>query len=155
MPVPSGGPIAVPVPENFHFSPTWERGSLGEWIRPRSLELVYTSYRIAAVARDLGDEGEPYRWIPDRREAIRAELDAEMFHLYGLKRDEVEHVLNSSIVVRKYEERDHGEFRTKRLVLERYDAMAEAAASGVPYQTPIDPRRGSVRATTSPLALVG
>ena len=38
-----------------------------------------------------------------------------MFHLYGLTRAEVEHVLDSFFVVRKYEERDHGEFRTKRL----------------------------------------
>jgi hypothetical protein len=51
-------------------------------------------------------------------------------------------VLDSFFVVRKYEERDHGEFRTKRLVLELYDAMAEAAQSGKPYRTVLDPPPG-------------
>jgi hypothetical protein len=80
--------------------------------------------------------------VPERRELIRAELDAAMFHVYGLTRPEVEHVLDSFFVVRKYEERDHGEFRTKRLVLDRYDAMTEAARTGHPYQTALDPPPG-------------
>jgi len=41
-----------------------------------------------------------------------------MFHIYGLTRDEVEHVLDSFPVVRKYDERDYGEYRTKRFVLD-------------------------------------
>ena len=73
---------------------------------------------------------------------MRAELDAAMFHVYGLTRPEVEHVLDSFFVVRKYEERDHGEFRTKRLVLERYDAMQTAIDTGIPYETPLDPPPG-------------
>jgi|ADGO01.1.fsa_nt_gi hypothetical protein len=65
-----------------------------------------------------------------------------MFHIYDLTRPEVEHVLDSFFVVRRYEGRDYGEFRTKRLVLERYDAMAEAARVGSAYQTIIDPLPG-------------
>jgi hypothetical protein len=134
--------IAVPTPAALDDRPSWSDQALLGWLMPRTLELTFTSYRMEAFARELGDEGEPFRWVSERREAIRAELDAAMFHVYGLARDEVEHVLDSFFVVRKYEERDHGEFRTKRLVLERYDAMAEAAATGVPYQTPIDPPPG-------------
>ena len=56
-------------------------------------------------------------------------------------------MLDSFFVVRKYEERDHGEFRTKRLVLDRYDAMQSAitslaAGKGDPYATPLDPAPG-------------
>lgn len=114
---------------------------------PRVLELTYTSHRIAPYARDLGDDGPPFRWLPERREALRAELDGAMFHVYGLTRPEVEHVLDSFFVVRKYEERDPanggwGEFRTKRLVLDRYDAMQAAIDTGVPYATPLDPPPG-------------
>jgi hypothetical protein len=90
----------------------------------------------------MGDEGPPFQWQPDRRESIKCELDAMMFHVFGLERDDVEHVMNSFVVVRKYDERDHGEFRTKRLILEYYDLLAEAIATGVPYQTPIDPPPG-------------
>jgi hypothetical protein len=32
-----------------------------------------------------------------------------MFHIYGLTRDEVEHVLDSFPIIRKNEERDNGE----------------------------------------------
>ena len=65
-----------------------------------------------------------------------------MFLLYGLARDEVEHVMDSFFVVRKYEERDHGEFRTKRLILETYDAMTAAATAGTVYVSPLDPPPG-------------
>jgi len=106
------------------------------------LELVFTSYRIAPFARDLGDTGLPFRWLPERREMLRAELDAAMMHVYGLERDEVKHVLGSFSVLRKYEERDHGEFRTKRLVLAEYDRMAEAAATGISYDSSLDPAPG-------------
>ncbi len=33
----------------------------------------------------------------------------------------------------------HGEYRTKRLVLEIYDATAEATRAGKPYETRLDP----------------
>jgi hypothetical protein len=134
--------VAVPEPEVFQEVPSWLAVPAGEWILTRVLELVYTSYRIAPFARDLGDSGLPFRWLPERREAIRAELDAAMMHVYGLERDEVEHVLDSFFVLRKYEERDHDEFRTKRLVLAEYDRMAEAAATGIPYESSLDPAPG-------------
>ena len=134
--------IACPPPDAFEAHVGWADEALCDWVTPRVLELSYTSHRLAPYARDLGDEGPPFRWDVERREAIRAELDAAMFHVYGLTRPEVEHVLDSFFVVRKYEERDHGEFRTKRLVLDRYDALQQAAESGVPYESPIDPPPG-------------
>jgi hypothetical protein len=137
--------FACPKPAKFARPTPWLSGAetLAAWITPRVLELSYTSYRLEAYAVDLGDDGPPFRWDPARRELIRAELDGAMFHVYGLTRPEVEHVLDSFFVVRKYEERDHGEFRTKRLVLAAYDAMAAAARTGTPYQTSVDPAPGS------------
>lgn len=134
--------LAAPTPKIFQGLAPWVKESLAAWITPRVKELVYTSYRIAPFARDLDDTGLPFRWLPDRREVIRAELDAAMMHVYGLQRDEVDHVLDSFAVLRKNEERDHGEFRTKRLVLTEYDRMTEAAATGVPYVSSLDPAPG-------------
>lgn len=135
--------LACPAPEAFEAAQPWsDRQLLPEWVVPRVLELSYTSWRIKPYAVDLGDDGPPFRWLPERRELIRAELDAAMFHIYGLTRPEVEHVLDSFFVVRRYEERDHGEFRTKRLVLQVFDAMAEAARTGRPHQTVLDPPPG-------------
>ena len=61
---------------------------------------------------------------------LKADLDAGFLHVYGLERPEAEHVLDSFTIVRKNEERDYGEYRTKRLVLEAYDRMAQAIANG-------------------------
>lgn len=85
----------------------------------------------------MGDDGPPFRWDPDRRSLLRADLDAAMLHVYGLTRVEAEHVLDSFPVVRKYEERDHGEYRTRRLVLEAYDRMTAAAARSGSGWTPL------------------
>ena len=49
------------------------------------------------------------------------------------------------IVLRRDEER-FGEYRTKRLILERYHAMAAADANGRDYETPLDPPPGDPRA---------
>jgi hypothetical protein len=44
-----------------------------------------------------------------------------------------------SSVLRSYEEKVDGEYRTKRVILEMYDAMADAARTGKPYQSRLDP----------------
>ena len=88
---------------------------------------------------DLGDDGPPFRWDEERRTLIRAELDAAYFHLYGIERDEVElrHGVLRSLRRREEKPQNFGEFRTKRLILERYDAMAEAIRTG--ESVPDDP----------------
>jgi hypothetical protein len=108
------------------------------------LELTYTSHRIKPYAVDVvgDDPGTPFRWLPDRRAQLIAELDAAMLHVYGLNRDDAEHVLDSFYVLRKYDERDFGEFRTKRLVLTEYDAMNRAAETATPYRSPLSPPPG-------------
>jgi hypothetical protein len=42
-------------------------------------------------------------------------------------------------IVRRNDEKAHGEYRIKRVILEIYDAMAEAARTGKPCQTQLDP----------------
>ena len=85
----------------------------------------------------------PFRWDPDRRALLRADIDAAFFHIYGVSRSEADHILESFGLVRKYEERDFGEFRTKRLVLEAYDRMAKAIANGGEGWKPLaDPPAG-------------
>lgn len=136
--------LACPKPGDFDEQPSWCEVDLGTFVGPRVLELTYTSSRIRSYAVDVagGDPGAPYRWVPARRDQLRAELDAAMLHVYGLERDDAVHVLDSFIVLHKYEERDYGEFRTKRLVLAAYDAMTTAAKTGVPFASPLDPPAG-------------
>ena len=110
----------------------------------RIIELTFTSWDMEAFVHDLGDKGPPFHWSEERRTLIRAELDAAYFHLYGLEGDEVEDVMDSFDALRRGEEKpqNYGDFHTKRLILERYDAMAEAARTGGSYQTILDPPPG-------------
>jgi hypothetical protein len=48
-------------------------------------------------------------------------------------------------IVKRKDEAKHGEYRTKRVILEIYDALQQATDTGRPYQTrlappPADPR---------------
>jgi len=47
-------------------------------------------------------------------------------------------VLETFPIVKKNDEKKHGEYRTKRLILERDDALAAASRTGK-YETPLNP----------------
>ncbi|MEU1603381.1 Eco57I restriction-modification methylase domain-containing protein [Micromonospora matsumotoense] len=132
-------------PARFNDPVPWSlnEGVLDQWITARVLELTYTAHDLAPYARDLGYDGPPFCWDPARRELLRAELDAAYFHLYGLGREDAGYIMDSFRVVRRKDEAAHGEYRTKRLILERYDAMALASRGGPAYETPLDPPPGS------------
>ena len=51
-----------------------------------------------------------------------------MFRLYGIERDDVDYIMDTFPIVRRHDEQRFGEYRTKRLILERYDAMVAADA---------------------------
>ncbi len=130
---------AVLSKESLSEPVTWLGETASNWLLPRALELFYTNDELYALCEDLGRTHPPFFWNTERRSLIQTEIDAAMFHLYGLNREQADWVLDSFTVLRKYEERDHGEFRTKRLVLTAYDAMAKAKASDTAYQTPLSP----------------
>ncbi|MDC2953006.1 N-6 DNA methylase [Streptomyces gilvifuscus] len=104
------------------------------FITRRVIELLYTTYDMAAFASDLGDDGAPFRWNEERRRILRAELDALYFHLYGIERDDVEYIMDSFPVVRRKDEAKYGTYRTKALILDEYDRMA---AVGLTLQNPL------------------
>jgi hypothetical protein len=79
---------------------------------------------MAGFAADLDYNGQPFEWDPERRRRLRAELDAACFHLYGLDRTEAEYVMETFPIVRRKDEATHGEFLTKRLILEQFDELA-------------------------------
>jgi hypothetical protein len=109
------------------------------FVRERVLELTCTSRDIIGFANELGYDGEPFEWNDDRRYLLRCELDALYFHLYGTGRDDVDYIMDTFPITRRKEEQQFGEYRTKRVILEIYDAMAEADRTGIPYQTRLNP----------------
>jgi hypothetical protein len=73
---------------------------------------------------------------------LRAELDAAYFHLYGIDREDVDYIMETFPIVRRKDEASFGEYRTKGLILEIYDRMAEAFSDGPPFDTVLDPPPG-------------
>ena len=140
--------LPVHAPSAFEAMAAWDNAtSIVDWLRPRVLELAYTAWDLESFARDLGHDGTPFHWVPERRLQLRCEVDAALFHLYGLSRGDVDHVLDSFPVVRKNDEKAHGEYRTKRVILETYDALAKAAQTGKAYRTPLDPLPAAIGAS--------
>jgi hypothetical protein len=117
------------------LSPKFYGPSDLEFIGERILELTYTSHDLKPWAEDLGYNGPPFRFDPERRALLRAELDAFYAHLYGLNRDELRYILDPADVMgpdypsetfrvlKTNEIRQFGEYRTQRLVLEAWDRL--------------------------------
>lgn len=122
--------------KQFPFLPpsTYTQAAI-DFIQPRVLELTYTSHDLKPWAEDLGYDGPPFRFDPERRALLRAELDAFYAHLYGLTRDELRYILDPADVMgpdypsetfrvlKNNEIRQLGEYRTQRMVLEAWDRL--------------------------------
>jgi len=164
--------IPVLDPDTIQRTAFWAGAQIPvrDWLLPRVLELTYTAWDLEPFAQDCGWSGPPFRWDEERRFLLRCELDAAFFHLYlpaeangdwkraegetaedlaRLKasfptpRDAVGYIMDTfPIVKRKDEANFNGDYRTKRVILEIYDTMAEAMRTGQPYQTRLDPPRG-------------
>lgn len=110
-----------------------------DFIKPRALELIYTAYDLKPFAQDCGYDGPPFIWNEERRFLIRCELDALYFKLYGLNREEADYVMETFPIVKRKDIDKHGEYRTKRVILEIFDEMLECEKQGKQYQTRLDP----------------
>jgi hypothetical protein len=127
-----------------------------DFIVPRVLELVFTSADIASFAEDVLNAAggrlhrhleslalvdgnlRPFCWKEERRAQVRAELDAWFAHRYSLCRDELRYILDpcdalgaefpseTFRLLRDREIKRVGEYRTRRLVLEAFDKLAES-----------------------------
>jgi hypothetical protein len=114
--------------------------SRADWIAERVLELVYTNHELAGFANDLGYVGAPFRWDTARRANLRAELDGAYFHLYGICREDVAYIMDTFIVFKTRDEGcNGGDYLTKRVILDVFDAMQEAIRTGRQYHTRLDP----------------
>jgi hypothetical protein len=97
---------------------------------------------LEPFAREYSYDGPPFRWDEERRFLLRCEVDSAYFRLYGIERDDIDYVMETFPIVKRKDEHAHGEYRTKRFILEIYDEMAEAIRTGRPYQTRLDPLPG-------------
>ena len=124
------------------------------FIVPRVLELTYTAHELQPWAQDLGYDGAPFTFDPDRRARIRAELDAWYSRAYGLTRDELRYILDPKEVMgddypsetfrvlKNNDLKTFGEYRTGKWVLHEFDRMALAEKAKEPYVSLLVPPPG-------------
>ena len=95
-----------------------------ELVRNRVLRLTFTADDMFPFAGDLGYTGLPFTWDAEERRHLRVRLDALYFHLYGLSRDYACYILDTFPIVRRQDEKEYGDYRTKPLVLHYMNALA-------------------------------
>ncbi len=124
--------------------PSTYTASLTDFIAPRVIELTYTAWDLAAFARDVlaevgaarwnawfpqnpvGDDGtpRPFVWDEGRRFDLRCDLDALYFHLYDISREDVDYIMETFPIVTRKDEAAYGRYRTKEVILRKYDELA-------------------------------
>ena len=92
-------------------------------VRDHVLRLTRTAHDMEPFANDLGYDGPAFDWDDEERRHLKARLDALYFLLYGLSRDEAEHVLGTFPIVRRQDEAEFGRYRTRDLVLAYVNAL--------------------------------
>ncbi|MDP2316549.1 MAG: N-6 DNA methylase [Pseudomonadota bacterium] len=105
------------------MTPFWNAMATHGWVEP-----------VAAAG--------PVPGLVDEEARVQVEAEIEVIFardLFGLSRQEIGHILDTFPIVERRQRQVYGEYRTKRLVLEIYDAMAEATRTGVPYATRLSP----------------
>ena len=131
----------LPVPDFSLFASLcpWDSSvTISSWVNLRVLELSFTSWDLAGFGADFGALT-PFKWNEERRFQLRSEIDAAFFHLYQIDKESVQYVMDTFPLIAARDLDRFGEYRTKRVILEIYDAMAEAARTGIPYQTRLSP----------------
>ncbi len=154
--------LPVLAPQIYSESTPWDNGvTLKKWLLPSIIELTYTAQDLEPFAKECSYNGPPFVWDEERRFKIRAELDAAYFHLYlgteqewkekdskelpeyfPTPRAAVEYIMETFPIVKRKDEKKYGSYRTKELIIEVYDKMAEAIATGTEYKTILNPSSG-------------
>ncbi len=120
-------------------------------------ELSHTAWDLEPFAQNCGWPRPPLCWDQERHFLLRCELDASFFHLYFGPEDEwrcqpetltkvfptppdaVYYIIDTFPIVKRKDEAKYGDCRTKLQMLDIYDRMEEAIATGRPFQTILSP----------------
>src|SRR5690606_39370040 len=106
-----------------HLALTWVLSQIAVPRPGLDSRIAELSEGLSVISTRLAEEYgfTLHRWDPEQRERDLVELDALVAKTgYGLSRDEYELILDSFDVMRRAQEKEHGEYRFKRLCLEAY-----------------------------------
>lgn len=123
-------------PDRYADACPWSRRqTLEAWISERVLKLSCTAEDMIPLAQACGFSGSSgdgvHIWNDSERGALRAELDAAYFHLYGIEREDVEYILSTFTGAGRRDDdaQARGEPKWDRkstgaMILDAYDALA-------------------------------
>ncbi len=114
----------LPLIRPEQFEQVLGKTKIADFVRNEVLHLSYTAHDLAPFAHDLGYDGAPFAWDEDDRRHRTARLDALFFHLYGLSRDDAAYILDTFPIVREQDEKAHGRYLTKELILAYMNVVA-------------------------------
>ncbi|MDD5175629.1 MAG: Eco57I restriction-modification methylase domain-containing protein [Sterolibacterium sp.] len=114
----------LPLIRPEQFEQVLGKTRIADFVRNEVLRLSYTAHDLAPFARDLGYQGAPFKWDEEDCRHRQARLDALFFQLYGLSRDDAAYILDTFPIVREQDEKAHGRYLTKDLILAYMNAVA-------------------------------
>lgn len=113
-------------PDCYEERCPWDkRRKLVKWISDRVLRLTCTSDDMRPLAEAVGLKPPVVKWNAARRRGWMAELDAAFFLLYGIGREDAEHILRTLAGTRPGEGETGALFARGDPVLEAYDRLCQ------------------------------
>lgn len=107
-------------------------------------ELDAAFFHLYLPADECGEWEPPLHDRGSGDSSGTAEL-AGLTDYFPTPRDAVDYTMDTFPIVRRKDRQRYGDYRTKLLILEIYDAMQSAAAMGTSYRTVLDPPPGDRR----------
>lgn len=126
-----GKKLALNILDSLPIARFPARNALGDWLATATLLLTCTSQEMAGLWREQEGDG----WSaptpvpvgiadPETRRLLRARVDAVVARdVYGLQRDDLESIIGTFPQLEGIELKRHGEFLTRRLVLNAFDEL--------------------------------
>lgn len=116
-------------PDTYSDKCPWDKKqTLEKWISDRVLKLTCTADDMRPLAEAAGFKEGVHKWKVPERAALRAELDAAYFLLYGLSRDDAAYILSTFSGMSAGDAESFTPTSAASAILEAYDALASAGS---------------------------
>jgi len=103
----------MPLPQlKIYYEGTVDGEPIISWLTTRVMKLSYTAYDLNNWSKSLRGPNKPFEWFEEDRQKTIAEIDAVLFHLYNLSKNEINMIfeefsgINKELVWKCYKDID-------------------------------------------------
>jgi len=118
--------LPMPTPEDVEEFTVQTNGmskSLNDFLKNRGQKLIWTSDSLDGLGDGLGSADGPYTWDENERRTLRAEIDGAIAQVYDIPRDDFAYILDQFEILKDRENKEYGEYRTKKDCLAAFDKI--------------------------------